>query len=71
MATKTIKINGRETAVVNSFSSGPGCEAHTYEIHGGKRVEQCGRLGWILTGHGQGEWIPEISVYGVRVTVER
>jgi hypothetical protein len=56
---KQIKVNGQNREVINSLSSGPGAQAHTYEIKGGYVYEIAGQ--WKLQVPGQ---------YPVPVTVE-
>ncbi len=50
--TKTISVNGKERAVVTSLSSGPGTEAHSYQIKGGAWVCRYG-FNWFIEEPGQ------------------
>jgi hypothetical protein len=56
----TITVNGKQREVVNRYSSGPGCEFHTYDLRGGQTVEQFGRE-WKLSSRGQFPRIVEVS----------
>jgi hypothetical protein len=45
--TKSINVNGRETLVLNSLSSGPNCAPHTYELKGGSYVYEIAGAWWL------------------------
>ena len=44
---KNITVNGVSRAVTNTLSSGPGCEAHTYELTRGAYVYRIGGEWWL------------------------
>ena len=66
-AGKKININGHWIEIVNALSGGPDCVPDTFLLAGNRSVTWHGDVGWIMEDHGQGEWIPELSKYGVRV----
>jgi hypothetical protein len=47
MKVTQIKINGRVRKITNAFSSGPGCEAHSFELPRGCYVFQVGKDWWL------------------------
>lgn len=66
-----IKVDGSILPVVNVLSCGPGRTPHTYVVRGACglfEVTNAGRIGWIVEDGST--WIPELSLYGRRVTVE-
>jgi hypothetical protein len=71
----TIKMNGREMQVSNSFSSGPGTATREYELRSEwapgqftyTRVRRT-HLGWFIEDGST--WQPSLSCFGRFVTVE-
>lgn len=55
-----ISINGRTVAVLNTLSSGPGCQPHTYELKGGSYVYEIAGE-WFLQVRGQSKRRVEVA----------
>jgi hypothetical protein len=66
-AGKYANINGRKLRIVDALSGGPDCPPRELLLEGGRSVSWSGGEGWILHDHGRGDWIPSLSVFGVRV----
>lgn len=64
MTTKTIRINGATHQVLNSLSSGPGLQAHTFEFCGGYVYDTAGT--WRLQR--PGEVAQVVTVQGICTT---
>ena len=54
-----ITINGRQYEATNALSSGPGCEAHTYELRGGDYVYRVADTWWLQQ---RGQWKRAVEV---------
>lgn len=59
--TKSIKVDGRTMQVFNSYSSGPGCPTHTYDLAYGAWVTQIGHE-WKLHTPGRAPRIVTVSL---------
>lgn len=66
-ATRTIKINGRDEAVVDSLSDGPGTQVHEFVLRRGRSVRSAGGR-WFYTDHTT-QFTCEHG-FGIEVTVE-
>lgn len=67
-ARRTVKVNGHSYEVANSYSCGPGCTPHTFELRGHATVRNS-PIGWIIED-GRGPWQPKISGFAQVVAVE-
>jgi hypothetical protein len=64
---KYAHINGSKIKILDALSAGPNCVPYTLLLQGGRSVTYHEGVGWVMQDHGQGEWIPELSIYGIRV----
>jgi hypothetical protein len=66
-AGKYANINGRKLRIVDALSGGPDCPPREFLLEGGRTVFWSAGEGWILQDHGNGRWIPSLSIFGVHV----